>query len=96
MDANEAYTGLCSSRGALSLYRFGESADLGNEHMRWTVLGVMLGISGCAYQTSSCADGVGSVVSITTEQLQSLAGTHDLENVRFLQMAVDSEFVHIV
>ena len=31
--------------------------------------------------------------SITNEQLQSLAGSHDLESVRFLQMAVDSEFV---
>ena len=31
--------------------------------------------------------------SITDEQLQSLAGTRDLANVRFLQMAVDSEFV---
>ena len=31
--------------------------------------------------------------SITDEQLQSLAGTKDLEGVRFLQMAVDSEFV---
>ena len=31
--------------------------------------------------------------SITDEQLHALAGTHDLENVRFLQMAVDSEFV---
>ena len=31
--------------------------------------------------------------SITDEQLQSLAGTHDLLSVRFLQMAVDSEFV---
>ena len=31
--------------------------------------------------------------SITDEQLQSLAGTRELENVTFLQMAVDSEFV---
>ena len=31
--------------------------------------------------------------SITDEALQALAGTRDLENVRFLQMAVDSEFV---
>ena len=31
--------------------------------------------------------------SITDEQLQSLAGTRELESVRFLQMAVDSEFV---
>lgn len=31
--------------------------------------------------------------SITDEQLHSLAGTRELETVRFLQMAVDSEFV---
>ena len=31
--------------------------------------------------------------SITDEQLQSLAGTRELESVTFLQMAVDSEFV---
>ena len=31
--------------------------------------------------------------SITDEQLHALAGTHELSSVRFLQMAVDSEFV---
>ena len=31
--------------------------------------------------------------SITDEHLQSLAGTHDLDSVRFIQMAVDSEYV---
>ena len=31
--------------------------------------------------------------SITDEQLMSLAGTRELEGVRFLQMAVDSEYV---
>ena len=31
--------------------------------------------------------------SITDEALHALAGTRDLDSVRFLQMAVDSEFV---
>lgn len=42
--------------------------------MRWMLLAGTLGITGCAYQTSSYENGEGSVVCITTEQLSNRIG----------------------